>query len=269
MDLEGKVAVVTGAAGGLGLATAEELARRGARVVIADLNEDGAAAAASAIMRSGGKATSVRVDIADEASVAAMIEFTVAEFGRLDIVHANAALTAPNVMLNDKGIADIDPEVFARVLRVNVIGSALTAKHGAAQLVRNGGGVIIFTTSQESKLGENVRSMYAASKAAIESIMRDTATQFGPQGVRAVSVSPGVVLTEGAREAVPAEQLTRLLRHNLVPRFGKPEDVAATVAFLASEGAGYITGVSIAVDGGMLQHFPTVAEERDAAAAAE
>jgi NAD(P)-dependent dehydrogenase (short-subunit alcohol dehydrogenase family) len=264
VNLTGKVAIVTGSASGIGRTTALTLASAGAAVVIADLNLEGAQATAEDIVSRGGKAIAVKVDISDEAQVAAMVDAAVAEYGRLDVLHANAALTAPQVMLNDKGIADLDPVVFARVLGINVIGTALTAKHASAQMTRNGGGVIIFTTSQESVLGEQVRSMYSASKAAIESIMRDTATQFGPNGIRAISVSPGVILTEGARAAVPEEQITGLIRHNLIPRIGEPEDIANTVAFLASDEAGYITGISIAVDGGMLQHFPNLAEQREA-----
>jgi NAD(P)-dependent dehydrogenase (short-subunit alcohol dehydrogenase family) len=255
VNLNGKVAVVTGSGSGIGRSTAITLAAAGAAVVIADINLEGAQATADAITAAGGQAIPVQVDISDESQVEAMIKAAVSEYGRLDIVHANAALTAPEVMFNDKGIADLDPAVFARVLAVNVIGTALTAKHGAAQLARDGGGVIIFTTSQESEFGKRIRSMYAASKAAIESIVRHAAAQFGSAGIRAVSVSPGVILTEGARAAVPEEQIAELLGHNLVPRVGAPEDIAHAVAFLASDDAGYITGISIPIDGGMLRHL--------------
>jgi NAD(P)-dependent dehydrogenase (short-subunit alcohol dehydrogenase family) len=260
-QLQGKVAVVTGAASGLGRATAEELSRRGAAVMLADLNADGAEAAAAKIREDGALAAAVRVDIADEGSVEAMIEATVAELGGLDIVHANAALTSPDVIAADRGIAEIDAALFARVLQVNVIGTALTAKYGAEQLARGGGGVVVFTTSQDSRLGDVVRTMYSASKAAIESLMRDVATQYGLAGVRAVSVSPGMILTEGAR-SVSADARENLKRHNLLPRFGMPEDIANTVAFLASDDAAYITGISVAVDGGRLQHQPNLVDDR-------
>lgn len=259
VDLNGKVAIVTGSASGIGRATATTLAAAGAAVVVADLNLEGARATADAIIAAGGRAVPVKVDISDESQVEAMTKLAVSEYGRLDVVHANAGATAPEFMLNDTGIADIDPAVFARILAVNVIGTALTAKHGAAQLARDGGGVIIFTTSQKSEIGERLHSMYAASKAAIESIVRHTAAQFGSAGIRAVSVSPGVILTEGARAGVSEEHIAELIGHNLVPRVGAPEDVANAVAFLASNDAGYITGISVPIDGGMLRHLPDLA----------
>ena len=266
--LTGKVAIVTGSGSGIGRTTATTLAQHGAAVVVADLNLEAGNKTVDLITAEGGRAIAVEVDISNEEQVRAMVDAAVQEFGRLDIVHANAALTSPAVIARDGGIADIDPTLFAKVLGVNVIGSALTAKHAAAQMVSTGGGVIIFTTSQESVLGEDVRSMYSASKAAIESLMRDAATQYGAQGIRAVSVSPGLIRTEGMH-SVPQEFIDRLVRHNLLPRLGRPEDIANTVAFLASDHAAFITGVSIPVDGGMLQHFPNVADERDAAAAAQ
>jgi NAD(P)-dependent dehydrogenase (short-subunit alcohol dehydrogenase family) len=258
-NFNGKVAIVTGSASGIGRTTAITLAAAGAAVVVADLNFEGAQATADTITAAGGRAVPVQVDISDESQVESMTKTAVAEYGRLDIVHANAGLTAPEFMLNDNGIADLDPAAFARILAVNVIGSALTAKHGASQMARDGGGVIIFTTSQKSEIGERVHTMYAASKAAIESIVRHTAAQFGPAGIRAVSVSPGVIMTEGARAAVPEDQIAELVGHNLLPRVGAPEDIANAVAFLASDDAGYITGVSIPIDGGMLRHLDALA----------
>jgi NAD(P)-dependent dehydrogenase (short-subunit alcohol dehydrogenase family) len=120
--------------------------------------------------------------------------------------------------------------------------------------------VIIFTTSQKSEIGEQVHTMYAASKAAIESIVRHTAAQFGSAGIRAVSVSPGVIMTEGARASVSEEQIAELVGYNLLPRVGAPEDIANAVAFLASDDAGYITGISIPIDGGMLRHLAALNE---------
>jgi NAD(P)-dependent dehydrogenase (short-subunit alcohol dehydrogenase family) len=260
VNLNGKVAIVTGSASGIGRATAITLAAAGAAVVVADLNFEGARLTADTITTAGGRAVPVAVDISDEAQIEAMVKLAVSEYGRLDIVHANAGATAPEFMFNDTGIADIDPVLFARILAVNVIGTALTAKHGAAQLARDGGGVIIFTTSQESEIGGRLRSMYAASKAAVESIVRHTAAQFGSDGIRAVSVSPGVILTEGARASVSEEEIAGLISHNQVPRIGVPEDIANAVAFLASDEAGYITGISVPIDGGMLRHLSDLSE---------
>ena len=154
--------------------------------------------------------------------------------------------------------------MFADVLRVNVIGYMVGAKHAVPHMVRRGGGVVINTTSNAGLQAELIRPMYGTSKAAIIGLTRNIATQYGKQGVRSVAVSPGVILTPSVKANVSEEAVARLARHSLTPRVGTPEDVAELVAFLASDEAGFITGITIPVDGGLAAHFPTFAEELDA-----
>jgi hypothetical protein len=134
------------------------------------------------------------------------------------------------------------------VLRVNVIGYTLGAKYAIPHMIERGGGVVINTSSASGVLGEYIRPMYGTSKAAIIGLTRNIAAEFGKQGVRAIAIAPGTILTPAARAVVPADMLDLMARHALTPRVGVPEDIGYMVAFLASEEAGFITGVTIPVD---------------------
>jgi NAD(P)-dependent dehydrogenase (short-subunit alcohol dehydrogenase family) len=128
-------------------------------------------------------------------------------------------------------------------------------------MISQGGGVVINTSSVDAILSALVRPMYGASKSAVNALTRSLATQYGRQGIRAVGVSPGVIITEGARESVPAEILAILNKHNVVGREGRPDDIAHLVSFLASDKAGFLTGITVQVDGGLTAHFPTYADD--------
>jgi NAD(P)-dependent dehydrogenase (short-subunit alcohol dehydrogenase family) len=262
--LQDKVAIVTGSGSGIGKATATVLAERGASVVIADINPTAAKTVAADLQERGLSALAVTVDVSDEDQIVGMIEAAVSEFGGLDLLHNNAALLGPEVISRDLAIVDLDAELFAQVLRVNVTGYLLSAKHAIPHMLERGGGVIINTSSAAGVLAELIRPMYGTSKAAIIGLTRNIATQYGRQGIRSVAIAPGIILTPAVAATVPEEMQSALLRHSLVPRPGRPEDIAYTVAFLMSDEAAFITGITIPVDGGLTVHFPSYAEELDA-----
>jgi NAD(P)-dependent dehydrogenase (short-subunit alcohol dehydrogenase family) len=269
IDLSSKVAVVTGAASGIGLSSATVLAEQGASVVMSDIDAAAAQDAAKQLRERGLHAIGIGADVSDEDQIKAMIAAAVDEFGGLDILHNNAAATQREVMFNDRTIEDIDAELFMTVLRVNVVGYALGAKHAIPRMLERGGGVIINTGSAGAHSAHLGRPMYESSKGAIPALTRNIATQYGKQGIRCVTVSPGRIVTPVVHRSSTPEQIARRALHNLVPRAGEPEDMAYLVAFLASDEAGFITGIDIVADGGMLSHFPDYAEEMAERAAAE
>jgi NAD(P)-dependent dehydrogenase (short-subunit alcohol dehydrogenase family) len=258
--LAGKVAIVTGAASGIGRATALLMAREGAAVVVADLNGAGANTVANEIEAAGGRAVGQAADVADEASVVAMIEAAAKHFGGLDVLHNNAAASDPALMSRDGDVADLDIAVFDRTLAVNLRGPMLGCKHAIPRMLARGGGAIVNTSSAAALVGDPVRTAYGASKAGLDSLTRYVATQYGKRGIRCNSIAPGVIATPALAANVPPEMIAIYERSHLTPRLGKPEDIAAAVVFLASDDAAFITGQTISVDGGLLAHHPAFGE---------
>ncbi|KKD06649.1 SDR family NAD(P)-dependent oxidoreductase [Streptomyces sp. WM6386] len=261
-ELENKVAIVTGGASGVGAATAHVLSREGAAVVVADINAGGAEAVAKRIEAAGGRAVAAAVDVTEDDQVAAMVATAVREFGRLDVLHNNAFLGSPDVMARDAAITDIDPDLWDRVLRVNLRGYALGAKHAIPAMLADGGGVIVNTTSGTGLLGESSRPAYGTSKAAIVGLTRNIAAQYGKQGIRSVAVALGLVATEALKANLPGPAQEMMLTHHLTTRLAEPEDIAEVVSFLASDRAAFITGCTIPVDGGFTSHTASYADER-------
>lgn len=263
-SLRGKAVIVTGAASGIGLGSATVLATNGASVLLADLNADGAEAAAAGLRAHGLKAEAVGVDMGREEQIVAMVEAAIARFGRLDALHNNVALLAREVVGRDLGITELDAGIFRQCLDVNLVGAALAAKHAIPHIVAQGGGAIINTASIAGVRGEIVRAVYGSSKAGLIGLSRNIAAQYGKKGVRAVTISPGLIMTPSIAKAISPAQVDRLTRHALVNRAGKPEDIGNLAAFLIADEGSYITGIDIVVDGGFLAHWPTFAEELEA-----
>lgn len=248
-DLGGKVALITGAATGIGRATALLFAAEGARVVIGDVNEEGASETVAEIEANGGFATTRRCDAGSEEDILALVEAAEGEYGRLDAVFGNAGL------LRTSRLGELSTGEFERHLRLNLTANFLLAKHAAPALRRRGGGSIIFTASAGGLRGTRGSISYNASKGGLVNMTRSLADELAPDRIRVNCICPGWVDTpfndpfwshagpEAEREVVGGIPLGRQCT---------PEEVAPSVVFLAGAGASYITGHALVIDGGML-----------------
>jgi NAD(P)-dependent dehydrogenase (short-subunit alcohol dehydrogenase family) len=266
-ELEGKVALVTGGGGGIGSATAKLLAVRGASVVVADLDASSARTVAEDIQRDGGAAVDFAVDVSDEEQMREMAAKTGKHFGAVDILHNNAMFTGVTDPTVDATLLTLDVDYWDQLMAVNLRGYALGVKHFGAAMVRRGSGVIVNTASAGGLQGDVVRAIYGTSKAGIIGLTMYVAAQFGRFGVRCVGIAPGFIVTPTVEREVPIEMRTMLTRHQLLPQSGRPDDIAELVAFVASDRGSFITGTTIAVDGGFSSHAPTYADTVDALAA--
>jgi NAD(P)-dependent dehydrogenase (short-subunit alcohol dehydrogenase family) len=255
--LTDRVAVVVGSGTGIGAATATLLAERGATVVLADLAIDGVRSVAKHLQHQGLTASAHTVDVGSEEAVSELFAHVESTYGRLDILHNNAA--AMDLNRHDPDVTQANVDDWDRAFTVNTRGVFLGTKHAIPLMVRSGGGSIVNTCSISGQVGELVMTAYGASKAAVAQLTRSTATQWGKHGIRCNAVSPGLILTEAGLK-VPEALRDIYLRHTLTPYLGAPEDVANMVAFLASDDARYVTAQIIAVDGGLTAHNPIAAD---------
>jgi NAD(P)-dependent dehydrogenase (short-subunit alcohol dehydrogenase family) len=258
--LQDKVAIVTGSASGIGRATVRRLAAEGAAVVVADINEEGAAQVADEIQGDGGRATAQAVDLASEESVRAMVESATAAYGGVDILHNNAAATGPDTLGSDNGVVDADLGVWNKTIAINLTGAMLACKYAIPSMIERGGGSIINMSTNGSFAADVARVAYGVSKGGINALTLYVATLYGPQKVRCNAISPGLVMTEAADRTLPPEAKQIFIDNHLTPELCRPEDIAATVAFLASDESRQITGATLRVDGGMLAHLPMYAQ---------
>jgi NAD(P)-dependent dehydrogenase (short-subunit alcohol dehydrogenase family) len=251
--IEGKVAIVTGGASGIGAAACRRFVEEGARVAIGDLNRTAAEALATEL---GSAAIAVQFDAGDTDSVRKLVETAAGKFGRIDFLFNNAAIMANEVVIRDTNPVDIDFELWDRVMRVNVRGYLAGCKYAIPHMLQAGGGVIVMTASPSGQFGDVSNIAYGASKAAVMSLSRYVATQYGKQGIRCNAINPGLIRTEGGMKNVYGPMVEIMERNTLVPRLGQGRDVAALAVFLCSSDAEFITGQEIRVDGGMLTHMP-------------
>jgi NAD(P)-dependent dehydrogenase (short-subunit alcohol dehydrogenase family) len=242
MRLKGKIALVTGAARGIGLAVAKALAAEGAVPVIADINEAGARDALSTLGHAEGLA--LGVDVADEASVAAMIDAIRARYGRLDILVNNAGIGGNTPFL------DIKLAEWNRTIAVNLTGAFLVAQASARVMVKGGGGKIVNIASVSGQRGGHGRAAYGAAKAGLELLTKVMAVELAEHGINVNSIAPGAIETEMAKFAHDAA--TRAAYDYLIPmtRYGTPEEIADAAVFLCSDESRYIHGHTLNVDGG-------------------
>ena len=250
--LKDKVAIVAGGAGGIGTATSVRLAEEGAAVVVGDLDGSAAEAVAKEITGRGGTALSMALDISDEDSVRALVARATDDLGGLDILHANAADLSAGTIGQDSDVVGIDMPVFDRTMQVNMRGHFLCARHAIPALLDRGGGALIFTSSAAAYAGEPERPSYAMAKSAVNALVRHIASKWGKQGIRANGIMPGLVLTDALWNSIDENFKARVLKGTRSSRLGTPEDIAAMVAFLASDDAQWVNGQVVSVDGGTL-----------------
>jgi NAD(P)-dependent dehydrogenase (short-subunit alcohol dehydrogenase family) len=260
--LVGRVAVITGS-GGIGEACARRYAAEGAQVVVGDVDMQGAARVADSISAAGGKAVAHPLDLANEDSVKALFKSVEERFGRLDVLHNNAADTRAEQMGHDMVITAMPVHIWDRAFEVNTRGTMLMIKHAIPLMLKHGKGSIINTSSGAALRGDLFGPAYAASKAAINCLSMYVATQFGKKGIRSNVISPGLIVTPNVYVSNSQEQLDRIEKHKLTPYLGEPDDIAAAAAYLASDESKFVTGQVMVVDGGIIDHMPYVPEVRD------
>ncbi|WP_073951422.1 SDR family NAD(P)-dependent oxidoreductase [Streptomyces kebangsaanensis] len=246
--LKDKVAVITGAGSGIGRSAAELMSRQGARVVVADYDTEGAEETARTIEAAGGRALPVTVDVTDEGSIADMVAAAVAEFGALHVLCNHVGGTDPR---KDLDLLRMDMDEFDRAVALNVRSALLGSRHAVPHMIRAGGGSIINTASVAALVGDVLQTSYGAVKAAVVSLTKSTAVQYGPQRVRCNAVAPGAVMTPALENNLPEDVVEALKRGNALPYLGSPEDIGHTMVFLASDESRYLTGQLLVVDGGM------------------
>jgi NAD(P)-dependent dehydrogenase (short-subunit alcohol dehydrogenase family) len=249
--LDGKVAIITGGAGGIGAATARLMTARGAKVAIADIAFEAAQALAAELPG----ALAVALDLEHQSSIKSMVAETVSHFGQLDILHNNAALLGPEIAQRDGNVEAMDTELWDRTYRINVRGTMIACREALPHL-RATRGNIVNTVSNLALQGHLIQSAYSSSKAAIIQMTRSIAASHGKQGVRCNAAAPGMTITPALKEAFQPALMKLVEDETLRDQLGDPKDIAETVAFLASPAARNITGEVIVCDGGGTSHVP-------------
>ncbi len=253
-QFDGKVAIITGGAGGIGAATARLMASRGARIVIADIAADRAESLASALP----DALAVALDLEHQSSIKAMIAAVIAHFGQLDILINNAALLGPEIAQRDGNVEDMDTDLWDRTYRINVRGTMIACREALPHL-RATRGNIVNTVSNLALQGHIIQAAYASSKAAIIQMTRAIAASHGRHSIRCNAVAPGMTSTPALLEAFPPVLRQLVEDETLRDQLGAPEDIAEAIAFLASPAARNITGQVLVSDGGCSSHVPGIA----------
>jgi len=247
LSFENKVALVTGAASGLGLATAKAFAESGATVVLADWNEKDVQSAAKELANKGHKTLAVRCDVSDDAQVEAMVKQTVATFGRLDAAYNNAGVQ--NIAAE---AADATREDFDRVISINLRGVWSCMKFELRQMLQQGGGAIVNCSSIGGLVAGPKRGTYQASKHGVLGLTKSAALDYAARGIRINAVCPGIIHTSMLDKmmATQADALNAMLKEVPIGRLGRPEEIASAVLWLCSSAASFMVGHALAVDGG-------------------
>lgn len=254
---ENKVALVTGGAAGIGRATVERLVQEGASVMIADYNKDGACSLSSRLNSRGYDTEAAFYDARDLASGKEIVSDTLAWKSRIDVLVNNVG---GSDLKRDRNLLDLDMDYVQEVFRLNLTSMMVTIRETLPDMMQRQQGSIVNVSSVSASFGDFRGTLYGMSKAGVNNLVRYVATQYGRYGIRCNGVAPWLVLTPAALKNIPESMQEVFLKYNTVPYLGRAEDVAASIAFLASDDARYISGQTLSVDGGMSCHNPTVAD---------
>src|SRR6184192_1000619 len=247
LSFENKVALVTGAGSGMGLATAKAFAEAGAAVVLAEIDENAVRSAAEELVSAGHKALAIRCNVVDEAEVAAMVKLTVSTFGRLDAAYNNAGVQSPAVETTDAS-----GEEFDRVHAINLRGVWNCMKYELRQMREQGSGAIVNCSSIGGLIGLPGRATYHASKHGVIGLTKSAALEYASRGIRINAVCPGTINTPMVTDMLAKEPdaMKEIMRDQPIGRLGRPEEIAAAVLWLCSPGASFVIGHGLVVDGG-------------------
>lgn len=231
-------------------------------MAIGDIDSAGAEIVVSEIEAAGGRAIAIETDVSEESAFERLVAGTVEAFGRLDILHNNAAALGNASLGEDFDLGAMSVEIWDRTMAINTRSVMLGCKHAIPEMLEGGGGSIVNTSSGAALGGEMSGPAYATSKAAVNCLTLYVAAQYGKRGIRCNAILPGLIMTPAVDVGMTPEAVSMILDHHLTPEAGRPEDIASMVAYLASDEARYITGQLIRVDGGILSHLPTYADTR-------